>query len=127
MVGAALLFQEYVDGWKARDRARILATLHPDCVIVECYGPVYRGIARAEQWIDAWFGQGNTVDRWDITWLEVGDAWAAAEWQFACTWHGTPASFEGASIVRLKDGRIAYLREYQTTAPLYDWTGTWRS
>jgi len=28
-------------------------------------------------------------------------------------------------VARLEDGRISYLREYATTAPLYDWTGTW--
>lgn len=30
------------------------------------------------------------------------------------------------ALARLADGRISYLREYATTAPLYDWTGTWR-
>jgi hypothetical protein len=36
------------------------------------------------------------------------------------------ATFEGASVARLRGDKISYLREYATTAPLYDWTGTWR-
>lgn len=31
-----------------------------------------------------------------------------------------------AAIARLEENKIAYLREYATTAPLYDWTGAWR-
>ncbi|WP_194909171.1 hypothetical protein [Catenulispora rubra] len=59
------------------------------------------------------------------------DAWAAAgdtpvaEWIFSCTSHGEAATFEGATIARLDGGRIASLREYATSAPLYDWTGVW--
>jgi len=51
---------------------------------------------------------------------------AAMEWRFTCTWHGRPASFEGASVARFSAAGIAYLREYQTVAELYDWDGTWR-
>jgi len=42
------------------------------------------------------------------------------------TWQSKPGSFQGASVARLTGERISYLREYATTAPLYDWTGTWR-
>lgn len=123
---AARLIAAYVGGWRERDRARVLGALDPDCVIFESYGPVYRGTARIAQWFDAWFGEGNTVDRWDITSLLVGVGGVAAEWRFACTWRGQPAAFEGVSIARLKGDKIAYLREYATTAPLYDWEGAWR-
>ncbi len=124
---AMRLIRSYIEGWRERDRAKILDTLDPDCMIVECYGPVYRGAARVGAWIDAWFGEGNSVDRWDITSLLAGDDGAAVEWRFACTWHGTFSTFDGASIVRFKGERIAYLREYQTTETLYDWAGEWRS
>ena len=42
------------------------------------------------------------------------------------TWHGRPASFEGASVARFSNAGITYLREYQTVAELYDWDGAWR-
>ncbi len=118
---ATRLIQTYIERWKAANRAQVLSTLAPDCVVVECYGPVYRGIEHVGEWMDAWFGEaGNTVDRWEIVSLLVGDDGAAVEWRFACTWHGQPSAFEGGSIVRFKDGRIGYLREYATTGSLYD-------
>jgi hypothetical protein len=120
------LIRAYIDGWKERDREKVLGTLNPDSVVIECNGPVYRGSGRVGEWIDAWFAEGNTIDQWDITSLFVADDAVAVEWRFACTWHGAPSAFDGASIVRCKDSRIAYLREYATTKQLYDWVGTWR-
>ncbi len=123
---AAQVVVTYIAGWREHDPARVLSTLDPDCVIVESYGPVYRGTARVAQWLDAWFGDSNTVDRWEITSLLAGTGEVMIEWRFACTWHGQPAAFEGASVARLKGDKIVYLREYVTTAPLYDWEGVWR-
>ncbi|GAA1319816.1 hypothetical protein GCM10009591_37790 [Brachybacterium tyrofermentans] len=49
----------------------------------------------------------------------------AAQWIFECTWRGQRGTFEGATISRHEDGLIKELREYETSAPLYDWDGTW--
>ena len=111
-VGERLL-RTYVDGWKEHDRAKILGTLAPDCVVVESHGAVYRSSARVGE-------------AWDITALLVTADTAAMEWRFTCTWHGRPASFEGASLARFSAAGIAYLREYQTVGELYDWDGAWR-
>ena len=105
---------------------KVLGTIDPDCVVVESHGAVYRSSARVGEWIDAWFGEGNTIEAWDITALLVTADTAAMEWRFTCTWHGRPASFEGASLARFSAAGIAYLREYQTVGELYDWDGAWR-
>jgi ketosteroid isomerase-like protein len=95
-------------------------------MVIECYGPVYRGRQRVAQWMQAWFAAGGSVDDWRVTSMaETGDT-QVAEWTFTCTWKGTRHTFDGATVVRIREGTIAYLREYATTAPLYDWTGTWR-
>jgi hypothetical protein len=47
-------------------------------------------------------------------------------WRFECTWKGEPGAFDGSTVARLDGDRIGYLREYATTAELYDWTGSWR-
>jgi len=74
----------------------------------------------------AWLDAGGSVDAWQITMQSpVGDV-LIAEWVFSCTWQGKAATFEGATVARLTGEKIAYLREYTTTAPLYDWTGVWR-
>jgi ketosteroid isomerase-like protein len=117
----------YIDGWREGDKTEILDALHERGVVIESYGPIYRGRPRVEQWVDAWFGEGNQVDRWEITSFLMADDAAVFEWRFACTWRGKPVEFEGASIAYFRDGKIWRLREYCTTAPLYEWEGAWLS
>ena len=124
--GGRTRLEAYVDGWRRHDIADVLDTLTDDCVVIESYGPVYRGKARVEQWMNAWFGAGGTVDAWEITSSAAAGETLVVEWRFGCTWKGEPGAFDGATIARLDQGRIAYLREYATTAALYDWTGSWR-
>jgi len=64
--------------------------------------------------------------RWEIRSLEVLGEAGFFEWSFACTWQGERYEFEGASVVRFRDAKIASIREYASTAPAYDWDGTWR-
>jgi ketosteroid isomerase-like protein len=120
------LLEKYIDGWLRHDVQAVLDTLTEDCTVIECYGPVYRGKPRVEQWMHAWFGAGGTVDRWEITSAAGAGVTLVAEWHFECTWKGDAGAFDGATVARVVDGRIAYLREYATTAGLYDWTGEWR-
>lgn len=118
--------QAYIDGWRRHDIPAVLATLTDDCVVIESYGPVYRGKARVEEWMGAWFAAGGSVDAWEITSEAVAGESLVVEWSFVCTWKGAPGAFDGSTVARLEHGRISYLREYATSAPLYDWTGTWR-
>ncbi|MFC7622132.1 nuclear transport factor 2 family protein [Microlunatus sp. GCM10028923] len=116
----------YVDAWIAADVDGIAAVAAEDCVITECYGPVYRGRDWVRRWAETWFGAGGIVHRWDVN-DRFGTAdREVAEWTFECTWAGERAVFDGASVARVSGGLIVELREYQTTAPLYDWQGTWR-
>ncbi|GAA2041360.1 hypothetical protein GCM10009839_49740 [Catenulispora yoronensis] len=116
----------YIDAWRRHDIAGVLSTLTEQCVVIECYGPIYRGHPRIEQWMRTWFDTGGTVDDWKITTHTESGTTLTAEWIFSCTSHGEAATFEGATIARLDGAKIAYLREYATSAPLYDWTGVWR-
>lgn len=120
------LLLAYIDAWRRHDVSGVLATLSDDCVITESHGPVYRGRGRVEQWMRAWFDAGGVVNGWEVTATAEAGQVLVAEWTFTCTWRGDVASFDGATIARLRGGRIAELREYATTAPLYEWTGTWR-
>ena len=63
---------------------------------------------------------------WEIHSLETDGEAGYFEWAFACSWQGEDYEFEGASVFRLGESGISYLREYTTTAPPYDWSGTWR-
>jgi ketosteroid isomerase-like protein len=126
-VNQANQLRSYIEAWTRHDVAGVLATLTHDCVVTESYGPVYRGHDCVEQWMHKWFGEGGSVDAWRITSEATAGDVLVTEWIFSCTWQGVAHTFEGATIARLRGEKIAYLREYATTAPLYDWTGTWRT
>lgn len=74
----------------------------------------------------AWFAAGGTVTDWTITQEDTSPGVLVAEWTFSCIWQEEPATFEGATIARVTNDKITYLREYTTTADRYDWQGTWR-
>jgi hypothetical protein len=74
------LILTYVEGWKSGDREQILRTLDPACVVIESYGPTYRGKEMVVRWIDSWFAPGNVVNRWDVTSLYVTDEACFFEW-----------------------------------------------
>ncbi len=120
---ARQVVQTYVDGWIEGERTKILGCLAENSVVIESYGPTYHGIVKVGRWIDAWFGGGNRVNSWDITTFYVVGDTCFFEWIFACTYAGNDASFEGASVARLRNGKIVLLREYQTTHSLYEWEG----
>lgn len=126
MVGAVSVLAKYFDAWVANDANRIAATVAQDCVITECYGPVYHGRERVLEWGRAWFEAGGVVHRWEMTdYFATADR-EVAQWVFECTFDGNRSTFEGATIARVADGLVRELREYQTTAELYDWQGRWR-
>lgn len=117
---------EYIDAWASNDVDRITASVATDCVITECYGPIYRGRDRVRQWATTWFQAGGVVHRWAVTDHFVAGEREAAQWQFECTWGGNRTAFDGATVAHSANGLIVQLREYQTSAPLYEWHGTWR-
>ena len=94
------------------------SNLDPACMIIEYDGLTYRGVEKIGRWIETWLEDGNEVNRWDITSLYVIDDVCFFEWVFECTFAGTRAGFEGASVVRFSNGKIVSLREYgMTNAP----------
>lgn len=118
--------ERYVTAWLSGDPDRIAETVAAACIVTECYGPVYRGRETVRRWAQTWFGAGGVVHRWNI-WDRFGTAdREAAQWTFECTWQGRRSSFDGATVIRVQDGLVVELREYQTSAPLYEWNGTWR-
>ena len=60
------IFEQYVSGWKCAEIETVLETLDEDCIITECYGPVYRGRDNIRLWMEKWLGEGNRVLEWDV-------------------------------------------------------------
>lgn len=112
------LIRTYVEGWKEYNSTKVLSVLDPACVLIESNGEIFRGaetIARElDKRIAGEYGPWQ-VSRWDITTLAVVDDLCFLEWSFEGR-----SSFEGASLVRYKDSKISYVREYRTTRPLWE-------
>lgn len=116
----------YFEAWVANDPDKIAECVSESCVITECDGPVYRGRERVREWAETWFAAGGIIHAWTVTdHFEAGNR-ESAQWVFECTWEGTRSSFEGSTVCTSANGLVESLREYQSTAELYDWTGTWR-
>lgn len=120
------LLERYIAGWRAHDISAILDTLTPECIVIESFGPIYRGHDSVTLWVSTWLSQAGRVIDWtvvDVRSLLDGEV---AEWKFRYAWRGEEKNFDGATITKSKDNRISYLREYATTDFLYDWQGEWR-
>lgn len=120
------LLEQYITGWRTHDTNAILATLTPDCVVTESFGPVYSGHSQVKRWVAAWLAENGSIIDWKIKDLQTIGNVETAEWTFHYTWRGEEKVFDGATIAKLHEGKISSLREYATTAPLYDWRGEWR-
>ncbi|MET7947044.1 nuclear transport factor 2 family protein [Micromonospora sp. NPDC005324] len=117
---------DYINAWNSNDTESIVATVIPDAVVTESYGPVYHGQERIREWADTWFGRGSRVLNWVITNEFTSGDTIVAEWRFDHREKNEDRSFEGLTIATVRDGKIAALREYATTADLYTWEGEWK-
>lgn len=120
------MLERYIAGWRSHDTNRIIQTLSRDCVVIESFGPIYRGHDCVESWVSAWVAEQGRVIDWTVHDVHSVGNVETAEWTFHYTWRGKEQTFDGATIAKLQDGRISYLREYALTAPLYEWQGEWR-
>jgi ketosteroid isomerase-like protein len=98
--------RQSVEGWRDGDAAEILATVTEDCAITESHGLTYHGKDQVVRWVETWFGAAGALLAWEIRSLE--------------------ATHEATSVVRFRDEKIVSIREYATTALIYDWEGVWR-
>lgn len=122
---AKKLAERYVEGWKDNNLEKILEPLVEDCTIIESHGPTYRGHGDVRAWVESWIAEGYKVDKWNITSFLFADDSAVFEWHFEFSGAASPTrEIDGVTIVKFKDGKIEYLREYRTTEPLYDWADT---
>ena len=108
------LLSTYIEGWKSGDREKILSTLDPSGILIEADGEPFRGKEVIRRMLDSRVIPGNIVDRWDITSFYVTDEACFFEWSFECTYAGRHHGFEGASIARVNQEKIVFLREYAT-------------
>src|SRR5215475_9903068 len=99
---AETLIRQYFQSWLQQDLDLFLSTLSPTVRVMECYGPVYDGIAEAERWFADWHTrpEKGRVTRWDILLLmyDQNQDVAAVEWDFECVYDRDVGTFLGASL-----------------------------
>ena len=117
--------ESYIDAWRRHDVEAIGSWVTESCRVVECYGPMYVGRARVEQWATAWFGSGGVVHGWTITDRFATADRDAAEWTFDYTWRGSRLQLHGCSIATIQMDKIALLHEYRNESDTYEWAGAW--
>ncbi|MBI2029784.1 nuclear transport factor 2 family protein [Candidatus Gottesmanbacteria bacterium] len=115
------LIENYTKGWIKNDFNLIISTLSPNCKIIESHGPVYKGFIKIKSWINSWINSGSYVTKWDITSFYFIKNTAFFEWYFECVVDNKKHKLEGISVVKFKDNKISFIREYRTTKQLFDW------
>ena len=120
---ASELFSLYVEGWKEKNINKIITSIDKDCVIIESHGPTYYGCEQIHRWVHEWFDVNSIVIKWDIISFHYDSEVGFCEWDFTCIVNEQEYNFLGASIVKYKNNKIAYLHEYRMTAKSYDWEG----
>lgn len=112
------LVRTYVEGWQEQKSTKIRSTLDPACILIEADGETFRGaeqiLRSAERRFAGEYGP-YQITRWEITALIV----AEEQCFFAWTLQGIHP-LEGASLVRFRQGKICFVREYCSTGPLYE-------
>ena len=120
---AEILIRQYFQSWLQQDIALFLSTLSPKIEVLECYGPVYSGLAETQDWFHDWHTrpEKGTVTRWDILRLiyDEQQETAAVEWDFECVYDGNVGSFLGASLFRFDETKITGIREYKMEKEQY--------
>lgn len=113
--------ETYISGWLESDKSKILSTLDKNCVIIESHGPRYKGTETIARWIENWFSEGGKVTDWSMgTYLESEND-VAFLWSFKCDHLGKRYDIDGMSFATFKDGKIAFLKEFKISDPIFDW------
>jgi hypothetical protein len=103
----------YANAWVAHDVDAIVALLTDDVVITTPHGTRISGATAVREWVAGFFASGAIVDDWTVRCLVTGEARAGYEWTFSRTIDCDRRSFDGASILTVRDGKIATLSEYR--------------
>ena len=113
----------YMQAWLNQDEALFLSLLAPDVLVVESYGPVYRGHAECAAWFRGWHGAPafGRVIKWELgrSYFDATRSAVFCEWDFECLYEGKSGGFLGSSLYLLRDGLIAELHEYKTEREQY--------
>lgn len=119
------LTQQYIIGWKQNDLRLITSCLTDDCTIIESHGPIYTNIANVKKWFEFWLAAKSVILKWELNsfYFYSKKHTAFCEWDFQCTSNNAQYTLSGASIIKFRDGKISYIKEYRLIRPPFEWEG----
>jgi N-acetylglutamate synthase-like GNAT family acetyltransferase len=114
------LLNKFIKAWIVQDKKGFLDLLADDINYVECYGPVYNGLAACEKWFIEWNKVGK-VEKWnikDFSYDEINRK-ITFEWFFECIYDNKKSGFNGCSFMSIKDHKFISINEYKTETEHY--------
>lgn len=91
-----------------------------DAVYIESWGPEYHGAEQIRRWFDEWNTRGKVLV-WDIKQYFHRADQTAVEWFFRNSMNdGREEAFDGVSLIRWEQGKIAFLQEFGCNIRRYD-------
>lgn len=114
------IIRRWFDMWLRGEDTGISNLFTEDAVYIESWGPEYHGVEKLRHWFAEWNSRG-TVLAWDIRqYLHQGDQ-TVVEWFFRCKMaDGMEQAFDGISLVKWENGKIAFLQEFGCNTGRYD-------
>jgi ketosteroid isomerase-like protein len=121
-MNATAMLRAFCDAVEQRDGNAFAALFTEDGVYHDVFYGAFQGHVRIAEMIDDWFYRTATDFRWDMH-QPVSDGetlYARYTFSYRSTLPeamGARAMFEGVSIMKLRDGKIAEYHEVANTAP----------
>ena len=92
----------------------------PDAVYIESWGPQYHGLEKICHWFAEWNTRGR-VEEWQILQFFHQGEESLVRWLFRDRMEdGRTEAFEGLSLIRWREGKIAFLQEFGCSLRRYD-------
>ena len=113
------VIRTWFDMWLRADSTGLEEIFTPEAVYIESWGPEYHGSGEIKHWFTEWNTRGRVL-RWDIKQFFHSENRTAVEWYFENRVDGRSECFDGVTIVRWNEERIAHLQEFGCNIERYD-------
>ena len=115
---AERLARAFVASWETYDTDALAGMLDPACILIESDGQTFRGVGsildELNKRLAGVYGPWRS-SRWEITTLSVAEETCVFEWVVEGR-----RSCDGVTIMRYREGKICFVREYCTMGSLWE-------
>lgn len=114
------IIKHWFDKWLCEKCYAIEDIFCDDAVYIESWGPEYKGLNEIKHWFEEWNTRGKVV-KWDIKQFFHKEDQTVVEWYFENSMNdGKVEKFDGISLLKWKNGKICFLKEFGCNIDNYD-------